>query len=127
MQHRRERVYVETDRHRISGVLTLPTDGYRSRLSDFLNASERDFISLTECVVELIGDWAITPRGLQHIDDDRRAVSADDLLSNRKQAQVALLADAVAEGDEFGDAFDTAVEYLSGEDRRAARERVPRA
>jgi hypothetical protein len=55
VQHRRERIYVETDRHRISGVLTLPTDGYRSRLSDFLNASERDFISLTECVVELIG------------------------------------------------------------------------
>jgi uncharacterized protein DUF6812 len=55
VQHRYERVYVETDRHRISGVLTLPTDGYRSRLSDFLNASERDFISLTDCVVELIG------------------------------------------------------------------------
>ena len=51
MQHRHEHVYVETDRHRISGVLTLPHDGYRSRLSDFLNASERDFISLTSCVV----------------------------------------------------------------------------
>jgi hypothetical protein len=55
VQHRHERIYVETDRHRISGVLTLPFDGYRSRLSDFLNASERDFISLTDCVVELIG------------------------------------------------------------------------
>ena len=64
MQHRRERIYVETDRHRISGVLTLPTDGYRSRLSDFLNASERDFISLTDCVVELIGrDGAGTEHG----------------------------------------------------------------
>ena len=29
MQHRHERIYVETDRHRISGVLTLPFDGYR--------------------------------------------------------------------------------------------------
>ena len=46
---------METARHRITGILTLPSDGYRSRLSDFLNASERDFISLTECVVELIG------------------------------------------------------------------------
>ena len=55
MQHRHEHVYVETERHRISGVLTLPTDGYRSRLSDFLNSYERDFISLTNCVVELIG------------------------------------------------------------------------
>ena len=55
MQHRHEKIYVETARHRITGVLTLPSDGYRSRLSDFLNASERDFVSLTECVVELIG------------------------------------------------------------------------
>jgi hypothetical protein len=55
VQHRHEHVYVETERHRISGVLTLPVDGYRSRLSDFLNAYERDFISLTSCVVELIG------------------------------------------------------------------------
>jgi uncharacterized protein DUF6812 len=55
VQHRHEHVYVETARHRITGVLTLPADGYRSRLSDFLNAYERDFISLTNCVVELIG------------------------------------------------------------------------
>ena len=55
MQHRHEHVYVETARHRITGVLTLPADGYRSRLSDYLNAYERDFISLTSCVVELIG------------------------------------------------------------------------
>jgi hypothetical protein len=55
VQHRYERVLIETDRHRISGLLTMPADGYRSRLSDFLNASERDFVSLTDAVVELIG------------------------------------------------------------------------
>ena len=55
MQHRHERVYIETARHRITGCLTLPADGYRSRLSDFLNGSERDFVSLTDVVVELIG------------------------------------------------------------------------
>jgi hypothetical protein len=55
VQHRHERVYVETSRHRITGVLTLPADGYRSRLSDFLNAHERDFVSLTDAVVEIIG------------------------------------------------------------------------
>ena len=55
---------METARHRITGILTLPSDGYRSRLSDFLNASERDFISLTDCVVELIGrDGAGTEHG----------------------------------------------------------------
>ena len=55
MQHRHERVYLETARHRITGRLTLPADGYRSRLSDFLNASERDFVSLTDVVLEVIG------------------------------------------------------------------------
>jgi hypothetical protein len=55
VQHRQERVYIETDRHRISGCLTLPAEGYRSRLSDFLNGSERDFVSLTDVTVEIIG------------------------------------------------------------------------
>jgi hypothetical protein len=55
MELRQERVFIETTRHRIAGTLTLPRDGYRSRVSDLLNASERDFISFTDCVVELIG------------------------------------------------------------------------
>ncbi len=49
---RRERVRLETERHRIEGVLTLARDGYRSRVSDVLNASERDFITLTDVTVE---------------------------------------------------------------------------
>jgi|SRR3984893_2771333 hypothetical protein len=51
MDHRRERVKIETERHRIEGSLTLARDGYRSRVSDVLNASERDFITLTEVTV----------------------------------------------------------------------------
>lgn len=51
-QHRTERVVFETERHRISGLLTLARDGYRSRFSDLLNANERDFVSLTEATVE---------------------------------------------------------------------------
>jgi hypothetical protein len=52
MDHRRERVRIDTERHRIEGYLTLARDGYRSRVSDVLNASERDFITLTEATVE---------------------------------------------------------------------------
>ena len=63
MEHRQERVYVETQRHRISGWLTLARDGYRSRVTDVLNATERDFIPLTDCVVELIG---IEGQGTRH-------------------------------------------------------------
>jgi hypothetical protein len=51
MDHRRERVKVETERHSIEGDLTLARDGYRSRVSDVLNASERDFITLTDATV----------------------------------------------------------------------------
>jgi hypothetical protein len=51
IEHRRERIRIETERHRIEGVLTLARDGYRSRVSDVLNASERDFITLTDVTV----------------------------------------------------------------------------
>jgi hypothetical protein len=51
INQRRERVRIETDRHRIEGFLTLARDGYRSRVSDVLNASERDFLTLTEVTV----------------------------------------------------------------------------
>ncbi len=52
MEHRQERIRLETARHRIEGSLTLARDGYRSRVSDVLNASERDFLTLTEVTVE---------------------------------------------------------------------------
>jgi hypothetical protein len=50
-QHRHERVLIETARHRIEGTLTLARDGYRSRVSDVLNATERDFVSLTDATL----------------------------------------------------------------------------
>ncbi len=55
MEHRDERIIIETDRHRISGLVRLPIDGYRSRLTDYLNASERDFLALTEVEVMSLG------------------------------------------------------------------------
>ncbi len=38
----------ETSRYRITGVVRLPPDGYRSRLSDYLNTPENSFLSLTD-------------------------------------------------------------------------------
>lgn len=46
METRIERVILETERHRIVGDLTLPREGYRSRLSDYLNQSDVQFIPL---------------------------------------------------------------------------------
>jgi hypothetical protein len=46
MENRVERVVLETGRHRIVGDVTLPREGYRSRLSEYLNRGELDFIAV---------------------------------------------------------------------------------
>ncbi len=46
METRTERVVLETPSHQIVGDLTLPKEGYRSRLSDFLNLGDVAFIPL---------------------------------------------------------------------------------
>jgi hypothetical protein len=51
MEHVEERIVIETVRYRITGSLRLPRDGYRSRLTDYLNSSERAFIALTDVEV----------------------------------------------------------------------------
>ena len=51
MQFRRERVRIETARHEIEATLQLPQEGFRSRLTDFLNASGEDFLALTDAEV----------------------------------------------------------------------------
>jgi len=48
VDHRLETVIVETDRYRIEGKLTLPREGYRSRLSDYVNQRDRDFFAFSE-------------------------------------------------------------------------------
>jgi hypothetical protein len=54
MEQRHEQVLIETPRHRIAGTLTLAREGYRSRISDLLNASDRDFVSLTDVTIEVL-------------------------------------------------------------------------
>jgi hypothetical protein len=51
VESRVERIVLETDRHRIVGDLTMPREGYRSRLSEYLNRGEVDFIPLANCEV----------------------------------------------------------------------------
>ena len=61
VHHRYERISIDTPRHRIVGVATLASDGYRSRLSDLLNAPEREFIALTDAtVMSLDGTHEVT-------------------------------------------------------------------
>ena len=55
MHYRRLRVRLETDRHVIEGTLQLPNEGYRSRLTDFLNAHGSDFLPVTDAELAWIG------------------------------------------------------------------------
>jgi hypothetical protein len=59
MESRVERVVLETEQHRIVGDLTLPREGYRSRLSDYLNQGELDFIPLANVEVQPLRDGAV--------------------------------------------------------------------
>lgn len=47
----RQRVIVETDQHRIEGDMSVPKEGFRSRLSDFVNQRDREFFPLLDAIV----------------------------------------------------------------------------
>jgi hypothetical protein len=48
VENRKERVVVETDRYRVEGMMTLPREGYRSRLSDHVNRRDQEFFTVLE-------------------------------------------------------------------------------
>lgn len=56
MNQREERIVVETERYRLTGMVRLPVEGYRSRLTDHLNAGEREFVALTDVDVVPLDD-----------------------------------------------------------------------
>ena len=56
MHYRRLRVRLETERHVIEGTLQLPNEGYRSRMTDFLNSHDSDFLPITDAELTWPGD-----------------------------------------------------------------------
>jgi hypothetical protein len=62
MDQRLEHVVMETDRYRIEGDLTLPAEGYRSRLSDYVNQREREFFSVEAATVTALDEPGRTER-----------------------------------------------------------------
>jgi hypothetical protein len=48
VDNRQERVVVETDRYRVEGMMTLPREGYRSRLSDHVNRRDQEFFTVLD-------------------------------------------------------------------------------
>lgn len=61
MDSRIERVVFETNRHWIVGDLTLPKEGYRSRLSDFLNLGDLDFVPLVNVEISSVDSQGHEP------------------------------------------------------------------
>jgi hypothetical protein len=59
---REEQVVLETDRYRITGALTLPREGYRSRLSDYVNQRDREFFAVSEATITSLDDTESTRR-----------------------------------------------------------------
>jgi hypothetical protein len=47
-------VVVEIERYRIQGALHLPAEGYRSRLSDYMNQRETEFLPMTDCTITTV-------------------------------------------------------------------------
>jgi hypothetical protein len=58
---RKERVVVETDRYRVEGMMTLPKEGFRSRVSDHVNRRDQEFFTLVDCSLSALDgtgrDW----------------------------------------------------------------------
>jgi len=48
MDLRKESVVVETDRYRVTGSMTLPAEGFRSRLSDHVNRDDLTFFTIED-------------------------------------------------------------------------------
>ena len=51
MDLRQEAVIVETERYRVEGHMTLPSEGYRSRLSDHVNRRDQQFFTIQDATL----------------------------------------------------------------------------
>ena len=59
---RRERVVFETDRHMVVGDVTLPPEGYQSRLSDAVNRVDVAFIPLLDVEISPLEGGGVAER-----------------------------------------------------------------
>jgi hypothetical protein len=62
MDNRIERIVLETAGQRIVGDLTMPREGYRSRLSDYLNRGDLDFIPLANVEISALDGSSVLER-----------------------------------------------------------------
>ena len=53
---------VETDRYRVEGMMTLPREGYRSRVSDHVNRRDQEFFTMVDCELTSLDGSGATGR-----------------------------------------------------------------
>jgi hypothetical protein len=51
VDQRKEKVVLETDRYRVEGRMTLPSDGFGSRLSDHVNRRDVEFFTVQDATL----------------------------------------------------------------------------
>ena len=66
MQSRHARVRIETARHEIEATLQLPHEGFRSRLTDYLNTRSEAFRPMTDAEVTYL-DGAREPERHEYL------------------------------------------------------------
>jgi hypothetical protein len=57
---RKEKVMLETDRYRLEGLMTLPAEGFGSRLSDHVNRRDVEFFTVQDVTLTPLDggrDW----------------------------------------------------------------------
>lgn len=69
---------LETERHRIIGDLTLPAEGYRSRLSDLLNREGLSFIPLVNAHIQDLDGGKSERRAFVAVARDHVQVAYED-------------------------------------------------
>jgi hypothetical protein len=74
MDQREERIFVETERYRLTGTVRLPAEGYRSRLTDHLNAGEHEFLALTDVEITSLEDPSAAPTRHDYVALGRRHI-----------------------------------------------------
>lgn len=74
MNQREERIVVETERYRLVGTVRLSAEGYRSRLTEHLNAGEHEFIALTDVEMTPLDDGGATPARHEFVALGRRHI-----------------------------------------------------
>jgi hypothetical protein len=87
---RHEAIVLETDRYRIEGKLTLPREGYRSRLSDYVNQRDREFFAINEATLTALDG----PDHVRHV--------AFLMVARRHVRMVTLAAEESFAGDDTG-------------------------